>query len=305
MAPMTSPLQPSGVWTALVTAFDDRGQLDDARQRRIVEAQVSGGVSGLVVLGSTGEFYALDPVERAHVLEVVHQATAGRMRLSAGINAGSTHEVIRNAEAAAAAGYDAVLVAPPYYSLPTQRELLAHLRAVAMSSPLPVMLYDYPARAGVPIGLDVLEGLADIDSVVAVKESSGDMSRFVEVMARFGSRYAVLAGADAVMPEMASRGAPGWVAGASNPFPRACVKAFEQSRSQIAANSALVSALTPYFLAIESGSYGQKVKRACRLAGLEVGDPREPLLPLDGQEAAAFDAVIADTLAGLTSLGMD
>jgi len=162
-----------GVYVPVVTPFNGDDEIDHAALARVVNSVLDAGATGVVPCGSTGEFYALSDIERDDVLRTVQETVQKRAQLVAGSNAGSTRDVIRHMRAAADFGYDAVLLAAPYYSLPSQAELLAHFRSVAAAVEIPIILYNFPARAGVEIGYEVLDGLQDVDTVVAIKDANG------------------------------------------------------------------------------------------------------------------------------------
>ena len=149
-------MQLEGVYTPVVTPFLADDALDLDGYARVIEFVLAGGVRGLVANGTTGEYYACTFDERARLLEACRDVNAGRAQLIAGVNSGSTREVIRHGEVARELGYDAVMLAAPHTSLPSQRELAAHVAAGAEHVGLPVVLYNYPARAGVELPLRVV-----------------------------------------------------------------------------------------------------------------------------------------------------
>ena len=138
----------------------------------------------------------------------------------AGCNAGATRDAIVYAEKARDLGYDAIMLAAPYTSLPTQRELAAHYEAIADAAGLPVILYNYPARAGVEIGFDCLDAIVDRPDIVGIKESSGDFSRFLALRRRYGDRITIMCGSDDQAVDYFSWGVRSWLAGTSNVLPR-------------------------------------------------------------------------------------
>ena len=144
-----------GVYTPIVTAFDERDALDLDATAAVIEFVLAGGMRGIVSCGTTGEYYACSTQERLRILEHTRDVTAGRAQLIAGCNAGSTRDVIAFGEAARDLGYDALMLAVPPTSLPTQRELASHYATAARAVGLPVVLYNYPARAGVEIGIEI------------------------------------------------------------------------------------------------------------------------------------------------------
>lgn len=285
-----------GVYTALVTPFTASGALDVPALATLTRHVVDGGGEGIVPLGTTGEGYALNLDERAEVLRVVHEACDGAVGLIAGATASTTQDAIVNARLAADLGYDGVMVAPPPYVLPSPAELAAHFATVAREAGVPVVLYDYPQRAGVPIGWEVLDALSDHSGVVAIKEASGDLARVIEMRSRYGDRYEIVCGADPLILDFALWGSRSWIAGGSGVLPRehSEILALAVAGDFVGARRAL-DGLLPMLLAMEQGGYTQKVRAGLAAMGLPAGVPRPPLQQPDDASAAAF----LDTLKAL------
>ena len=283
-----------GILPALVTPFNAAGETDFKVLEQLLEYQLTRGVHGFVPMGSTGEYYAMSDQERFDVLKCVKEVVGKRGQLVAGANAGSTRDVIRHTEAAKKLGYDAVLLPPPYYSLPTQKELLAHYRAVLDAVDVEIVLYNFPLRAGVEVGFDVLDALADNPRVIAIKESSGNLLRAIEISRRYASKYQLSCGSDDQAFDFFMWGATSWICGPANCLVDPCVKfynAFTSSDHKKA--QAIMSAMYPAMTNLESGKFVQKVKYGCELAGIPVGETRRPLLPLDAAEKQELARLIA------------
>ena len=222
------PNEFEGIFAALVTPMTADEEVDHATLARFVDYLIGeGGIHGLIPLGSTGEYYALSPQEREAVVKTTLEAAAGRVPVVAGANAASTREVVaycRQAERLGAAG---VMLAAPYYSLPSADELFEHFRAVDRAIGIPIMLYNYPGRTGVDMTPELIQRLAGLDRVQYVKESTGDVTRVSEILRRSGGRVTVFCGCDTVALESFLLGAAGWVGGVVNVLPRAHVELFE------------------------------------------------------------------------------
>lgn len=278
-----------GVYTALITPFTASGELDTPALATLTRHVVDGGGEGIVPLGTTGEGYALNLDERAEVLRVVHEVSDGAVGLIAGATASTTQDAIANAQLAAQVGYQGVMVAPPPYVLPSPTELAAHFAAVASEAGVPVVLYDYPLRAGVPIGWEVLDALHDHSGVVAIKEASGDLARVIEMRNRYGDRYEIVCGADPLALDFALWGARSWIAGGSGVLPRehSEILALAVAGDFVGAKRAL-DQLLPMLLAMEQGGYTQTVRAGLAAVGLPAGTARAPLQEPDDAAAAAF-----------------
>ncbi len=276
-----------GVFVALVTPMTDSEEIDCTCLRRLVEFLIEqGGVQGLVPLGSTGEFYALSREEREAVVKTTVEAAAGRVPVVVGTNAPSTREVVELSRQAEDLGADGIMLAAPYYSLPSQEELFEHIRSVDRAVRLPIMLYNYPGRTGVDMTPEFIERLAELKNVRYVKESTGDATRVSDIVRRSGEKIQVFCGCDTLAFESLVLGAVGWVTGVANFLPKELVRLFQLSVQEpsLAEARQLFYRLFPLFSLAESGKYTQCAKAGCELKGWAVGPPRKPLLPLNAQE---------------------
>ena len=271
-----------GVFSALVTPLKANGELHLPKLERFVEHQIRQGIHGLIPLGSTGEFYALTPEERQRVLETTLAAAAGRVPVVAGANAASTREVVAFARQAEYLGCAGVLLAAPYYSLPTPDELFQHFRAVNDAIGIPIMLYNYPGRTGVDMSPEFIAGLAALENVRYVKESTGEMARMTTLMRLCGDRLGVFCGCDTIALESFMIGASGWVGGVANVLPASHAKLYDLSvvkKDYVGARKLFFEMLPTLELIEGGGKYTQWVKAACAILGRDVGAPRQPLLP--------------------------
>ncbi len=281
-----------GILPALVTPFDDRGQVDFPTLKELLNYQLENGVDGFVPMGSTGEYYAMSAGERQDVLKAVYDTVADRGLLIAGTNAGSTRDVIAHTEAAKKIGYDTVLLAPPYYALPSPDELNAHYQAVLDAVDVELVLYNYPPRVGVECGLATLDYFADDPRVIGIKESSGSLVRAIEIKERYGDKYQLSCGSDDIAFDFFMWGATSWICGPANCVIEPCVALYRKFMAgDIKGAQAEMRRLFPTMASLESGKFVQKVKYGCELAGIPVGEARRPLLPLTADEKRAFEKV--------------
>jgi 4-hydroxy-tetrahydrodipicolinate synthase len=276
-----------GVIAALVTPMTAAEEVDLDRLGDIVAYLIAEGVQGLAPLGSTGEYYALSPGERTAVLKTTLEAAAQRVPVIVGVNAGSTREVVEYAREAEALGADGVLLAAPYYSLPTPDELFEHFRMVNDAIGIPIMLYNYPGRTGVDMTPALIERLAVLENLRYIKESTGDITRIDEILRRVGGKMGVFCGCDTLALESLRLGAVGWVGGVANVLPKEHVQLFELAcrEQDRPAAERLQQQLLPILSMMEGeGKYTQFVKAGCALVGHPVGPPRRPLLPATAEE---------------------
>lgn len=272
-----------GIYVATVTPMNDQAQVDYDMLGKFTEGLIDSGVHGLIPLGSTGEFYALTPDERNDVLKGTIEAAAGRVPVLAGTNAGSTQDVVDYSQQAEKLGASGLLLAAPYYSLPTLDELYEHFKAVNDAVGIPIMLYNYPGRTGLDITPDFVERLTALKNVQYIKESTGDVTRISELIQRFEGRIGVFCGCDTISLESFVLGALGWVGGIANVLPKTHVKLFELAAVQgdiPAARKFYYEIMSALQLIEGGGQYTQYVKAGCEIMGSPVGPPRMPLMPV-------------------------
>lgn len=281
-----------GIYAPIVTPFDGDENINYPVYKQLIEFLIENHIAGFIPGGTTGEVYALSDAERLETFRFVKEQVAGRVLLMAGTNAGSTREVVRFSEEAEKMGYDALMMAVPPYSRPNQGELLSHFRDVATSVGIPIVLYNFPWRAGSEIGYQVLDGLTDIPNVIGIKEASGEMARIYEMRLRYEDRYQIICGSDDQALDYFLWGSTAWIGGAASCLPRQHANVLEAALDDdFVAARARMDKLMPFLRNIESGGYTQKVKYACGLQGIPVGNPRRPLLPLAEGERSEFERV--------------
>ncbi len=290
-----------GVFSALVTPMKADGEIDHAKLGAVVNHQIRAGLHGLIPLGSTGEFYALSPAEREQVIKTTLSAAAGRVPVVAGANATSTRDVIAFARQAEQLGCDGVMLAAPYYSLPTPEELFAHFRAVNNAVGIPIMLYNYPGRTGVDMKPEFIARLTALKHVRYVKESTGDMSRMTTLMRLCGDRLGVFCGADAIALEAFMVGAIGWVGGIANVLPQSHAQLYELAvvkKDYVRARKLFFEMLPAIELIEGGGKYTQCVKTGCGLMGNDCGAPRQPLAAATKAECAKLRQALRECAEG-------
>ncbi len=209
-----------GTFTALVTPFKDDQSIDFDAFDRLVEAQIAGGVSGIVPCGTTGESPTLEHEEELELVRRCVKLAKGRCIVLAGTGSNSTKTTLRSSQNAVRAGVDAVMLVVPYYNKPTDDGLYQHFSEAAASVDVPVVLYNIPGRTGIDLNLETIGRICETaKNVVAVKDATGNVLRAQETVRRFGSRLTVLSGDDGLALPMISVGARGVISVTSNLFP--------------------------------------------------------------------------------------
>lgn len=211
-----------GTYTALVTPFLPDESIDWKSFDALIEAQIEGGISGIVPCGTTGESPALTDDEQLALVKRCVEKSNRRVPVIAGTGSNSTRHAVHLSKAAEAAGADAVMVVVPYYNKPTQEGLFRHYLAVASAVKCPVMIYNIPGRTGIDLASDTMARICEAaPNVTATKEATGNVLRAQELVRRLGDRLTVLCGDDALTLPMISVGARGVVSVSSNLLPRA------------------------------------------------------------------------------------
>lgn len=208
-----------GLFTALVTPFDN-GRIDDEAFQRLIEFQIASGANGLVPCGTTGESAVMTPEEHLHVIELCVKTAAGRVPVIAGTGSNDTHKVIKTTLAAQKAGADAALVVTPYYNKPTQEGLFRHFKAVHDAVSLPVVMYNVPGRTGVNMSVETIGRLAELPRIIGIKDATPDLMRPLKIRAAVRDDFSVLSGEDGTVVAFLAHGGDGCISVASNIAPK-------------------------------------------------------------------------------------
>ncbi len=209
-----------GTAPALVTPFTPDGLIDEPAFRLLIDDQIAGGVDALVVLGTTGENPTISHTERRRLVDLSIEHTNGRVPVIVGSGTNNTSESITFSKEAAAAGADGLLVVGPYYNKPTPAGYVAHFQAIAEATDRPIIVYNVPGRTASNITERTLLEIAEIPSVVGVKEASGDISQIADIIANRPEGFAVYAGDDEMAFPLIALGADGVISVISNVCPR-------------------------------------------------------------------------------------
>ncbi len=288
-----SPGTFTGTLPALVTPFRD-GALDEPALRALVERCIEGGVDGLVPCGTTGESVTLTGEEHARVVRIVVQETRGRVPVVAGTGTASTRHTIELSQHAREAGADGLLLVCPYYNRPTQAGLEAHFRAIAAAVPLPSIVYNIPGRTGVDLTVDTLARLADVPSIVAIKEATGNVLRSQQIIARCGARFSVLSGDDALTLPILSVGGAGVISVSANLLPRETSDVVRLYRAgEHARARELHVRLSPVHEAMFVEANPGPIKAAMAARGLLAPEVRLPLVWPEAASIAKLEAALA------------
>ena len=279
-----------GIYTPIVTPYSDDGAIDRDRFAEVAERLIASGVHGIILAGTTGEYYAQTAEERATLMRLARDVIKGRVPLIVGTGALRTEESIWFAEQAKEVGADAILVATPPYSVPTGRENALHALAIDRAVNLPIMLYNYPGRMAAEMDEDFLDRVGRSPNFCAIKESSGDINR-VHLLARDYPHIQMSCGMDDQALEFFAWGARSWVCAGSNFAPEAHIALWRACavEGDFTKGRRIMSAMLPLMRGLEQGGkFVQCIKHGLSLRGLPVGPPRRPLQPLNKDEKRAL-----------------
>lgn len=281
-----------GTYTVMITPFTAAGEVDVAALPAFVDWQIAEGIHGLIPLGSTGEFLSLDDDEKALVAEIVIRQAAGRVPVLIGTGAEDTREVVRLSRRAEKLGADGVMIIPPFYSTPTDDEIVHHYKTVADAISLPIMIYNNPATANVDLKPPLVARIAEIDNCLYIKESTLEVTRVRDIIRLCGDRMTVFGGILGF--ESFVEGAQGWVAVASNVVPSAMARIFSLVADEGAINEAreLYLKYLPVIEFVGGQAYVASSKALLGHMGFAVGSPRPPRLPLPAPQDAAARALV-------------
>ena len=284
-----------GIFVPHITPFTLEGELDEEALRTCVRFWVDGGVSGLVPCGSNGEAPYLNREERKRVIEIVMEEAGGKVRVVAGTGSLSTKETILFTRDAKELGVDAALVVTPFYFKLSNRELIAHYKAVLETVDLPIVLYSVPKFTGFSLEPTVIAQLAsEYDNVVGVKDSGGNIGNIAETIRLVGNRISVLAGTADVALSTLMLGGKGAVIAVANVFPKMCRSLYDAFKMGDYEKASLLQRRLSYLNDVLVKKYNQlaTIKEALKLLGLPAGYPRSPALPLKDDERSAVEEAL-------------
>jgi 4-hydroxy-tetrahydrodipicolinate synthase len=288
----------SGVFPAVTTQFREDLSLDVDATARVVEGLIRDGVSGLIVCGTVGENTSLAKHEKIAVMEAAKSVARGRVPVISGIAEFTPAFAIDMAKEAARIGLDGVMVMPALVYSSKPHETAAHFRSVAQATDLPVMVYNNPQIYKNDVTPEILASLADCETIVCFKESSGDTRRFTDLRNLVGDRFVLFAGLDDVVVESVLVGAVGWVSGMSNAFPSEGETLFRLARAgRYAEAMSLYQWFMPLLHLDARPDLVQCIKLCEHIMGRGTHRTRPPRLSLPPKEAAAIEALMKQALA--------
>jgi 4-hydroxy-tetrahydrodipicolinate synthase len=292
---MSTPLSCtwSGVFPAATTQFDSELKVDLPATQKVQQALLRDGVHGLVLMGTVGEGNSLSAEEKRAVLKGAVEVAAGKVPVIAGVSEFTTATAATFARDAERIGATGLMVLPGMVYVPTAAELEHHFRAVAEASGLPIMLYNNPPSYRVNIEMATLERLAEVPTIVAIKESSPDPRRFTDIINAFAERFVLFAGLDDIAFEGLALGAKGWVSGLTNAFPLESLLLYAAiANGDLERARRIYRWFMPLLHLDAEHDLVQSIKLAEMLMGRGTERVRPPRLPLAGERRAAVSAMV-------------
>lgn len=294
---MTRTIGWEGVFPAVTTQFKPNFDLDIDATAKVLDGLIRDGVSGLIVCGTVGENTSLSRAEKVAVMETAKAVARGRVPVIAGIAEFTTAFACDVAKDAARVGLDGVMVMPALVYSSKPHETAAHFRTVAKATDLPVMVYNNPPIYKNDVTPEILASLADCDTIVCFKDSSGDTRRFTDVRNMVGDRFAMFAGLDDVVVESVMLGAQGWISGMSNAFPREGETLFRLAKAgRYAEAMPLYEWFMPLLHLDARPDLVQCIKLCEKIMGRGSDITRPPRLALSSEERAAVEAIMDKAL---------
>lgn len=288
---------PRGIIPPIVTPFAEDGSVDYDKLREMVDFLIDNGVHGLFPMGTTGEFYAVSDEEYKKILQTVKDQTKGRVPVYGGANHITTRGVIRLIKICEEVGVDAVSVLTPMFVSQTQDELYDYYKTIAESTTLPIILYNNKPKTNVTIEPATVAKLAEIDNIIAVKDSTGDMTNAAEYirLTRNNPNFHVLMGRDTLIHAALCYGATGAIASCANVAPRLCADIYDKYMAgDVKGSLDAQFQVAPLRIACSMGTFPAVIKEGLEQQGIHVGKCLDPIAELKPDEKEKLHQVLAD-----------
>ncbi|MGJ1529732.1 dihydrodipicolinate synthase family protein [Sphingobacterium multivorum] len=287
-----------GIYPAMLSPFDENGNLDFDMFGKNIEAQLDGGVHGLIIAGSLGEASVLTTEEKYDLLTYALKLVGGRVPVLLNIAENTTAAAIKVAQTSEELGADGLMLLPPMRYRADDREAVAYFRAVAQSTKLPILIYNNPVDYSTYVSLDMFEELLLEPNIQAVKESTRDLTNITRLKNRFGDRLKIMAGVDTLGLDSLMLGADGLVAGLVDAFPRETVVMYNLVKAGEYKKAVEIYRWFMPLLELDiHPKLVQYIKLAATAEGISTPYTRAPRLPLIGEEEQRVKKIIADSIA--------
>ena len=289
------PFKPHGIIPAVITPITPEGKFNEKAMRKLLNYLIDGGVHGLFVVGTTGEFYGLSPEEKREIFQVTMDETKRRVPVYAGTNGITTRESVLLTQIAEECKVDAVSILTPMFITPSQDQLITHYRTIAANTSLPVLLYNNPPKTGVTLAASTVAKLAETPNIVSIKDSSGDLTLTAEYirLTRGCKDFNVLVGRDTLIYGALCYGAAGSICSCGNVAPRLCADIYDKFMAgDLEGALEAQFTLAPLRIAFTIGTFPAVIKESLELLGIEAGPCMDPVGPMNEAEREKLRAVL-------------
>ncbi|MBU8906957.1 4-hydroxy-tetrahydrodipicolinate synthase [Desertibacillus haloalkaliphilus] len=283
------------VLTAMVTPFDQKGNIDFGKAEKLIEHLLVNGTEGFVVAGTTGESPTLSTEEKLSLFRYVVKTVNGRAPVIGGVGSNDTQASVEFTKLATETGIDGVMAVSPYYNKPSQAGLFAHFSAIANATPLPVMIYNIPGRCNVNVSAETMIELAKAENIVSVKEASGDLEQMAAIIENTDDSFTLYSGDDQLTLPALAIGADGIVSVSAHVIGSEMKQMIESFKAGSVAEAAqLHRKLLPIMKSLFVAPNPSPVKAALKQKGVDAGGVRLPMVPLsEAERKVVIDALKA------------
>lgn len=285
-----------GIFCPITTPFKTNGEVDYEKLRENTIKLSESGLTGLVVLGSNGEYVSLTYSEKLKVVETVAESAANNIEIIVGSGCESTYETLKLTEESAALGAKwALVITPAYYKgmVDTPKAIKAHYNELAKNSPIPVLLYNVPKYTGVSLGIETIVELSHVDNIAGIKDSSGNVAVIGELVERVPDSFSVLVGTAGALLTSLILGCQGGVLALANTAPRECVKIYNLFKEGKVDEAVILQRkMLPVNRAV-TGTFGiAGLKYTMEEVGFHGGETRLPIMPLSAEEKDKLKSIL-------------
>lgn len=280
--------------TAMVTPFDEHGEIDYYATRNLIDYLIANGTDSLVIAGTTGESPTLTNEEKVQLFAFAVEVVNGRVPVIAGTGSNNTRETIELTMRAEDAGVDGIMLVAPYYNKPCQEGMYQHFKIISEATSLPIMLYNIPGRSVVNISIDTVIRLSTIPNIVSIKEASGNLDIMAEIIEHTPDGFSLYSGDDGLTIPVLSIGGTGVVSVASHVIGnemQEMIKHFQIGNITEAAREH--RRLLPIMKALFAAPNPTGVKAALNTKGIPVGGVRLPMIPLNDEQLGSLKKVLS------------
>lgn len=288
----------NGIIAAMITPLTDTLQVNEKGLRRLVNYLIDGGVHGLFVVGTSGEFYGFSPEQRKEAFQICIDETRGRVPVYAGVNGITTKEAVEYAQMAEEVKADAISVLTPMFVSVTQGELYNHYASIASSTNLPMLLYNNVGKTNVNIAVETATKLSEISNIVGIKDSSGDFtltSEYIRNTRENEDQFSVLSGRDTLIHACLAYGGHGAITACANIAPRLMADIYDKYvAGDIEGSLEAQYKIAPIRMAFSLGSYPTILKESLELLGIDAGPCFAPVGPMNQENKVVLKNILQD-----------